>query len=188
MYNEVAESAAPIWEQVSADHYDAPTPCDAWDVRALMLHTVTGIDGIAAMLEGAAGNSSPAAPVSDDAVLADPAGTYAAAMKRIAAASDAVDPNAEVFLGPNPMPAVAVATIMMTDAMVHTWDLATALGVDYTMPEGPLEVAYASSKASLTEEGRSDAPDAMFGLEVEVSDDASLQDKYLGWIGRTPRA
>jgi uncharacterized protein (TIGR03086 family) len=113
-------------------------------------------------------------PVPPDLVGDDPVGVYDAtitdAMSEYGAAGGAE--KAGFGLG-----------VAFGDTLIHTWDLATATGQDPTIPEDLAEVAYDLVSKNFPEEGR----EGILGPRVAVPDDASWQDKLLGFSGRTPR-
>ena len=69
------------------------------------------------------------------------------------------------------------------DVLLHTWDLARATGQDETLDAVEVERMLAGmasiDEAMLRNSGH-------YGPRVEVSDDASAQDKLIAFIGRQP--
>ena len=96
------------------------------------------------------------------------------------------DPASEAVMAWGNYEVGSLASMMLVDALVHTWDLAQALGVQFQMPQAAAETAFSFSQQMLAPELRSADGDAPFGLEVPVPADAPLQDRLLGWLGRTP--
>lgn len=150
---------------------DAPTPCDAWDVRTLMNH----------MLEtqryfiGAAQSKdvSPPAPTPPDLLGDDPAHDFTQARSELI----------ETFRRPGVMEkAGPTLGIAFADQLLHGWDLAKASGQDATMPAGLPEAAYATIHGRFTEEQRK----GVFKPEIAVGPDASAQDRLLAYTGRDP--
>ena len=88
--------------------------------------------------------------------------------------------RAEQF-GGTPMP--AVAGLITTDLLVHSWDLATAIGADATLPEAAAESTLMGLQRLPEQMLRNER---MFGPPVEVGDDASAQDRLIGFVGRQP--
>jgi len=83
--------------------------------------------------------------------------------------------------------------VVSDDLVLHGWDLARATGQDETMDPVDVERLWASTSAlpaEVIEMYRT--PDAfgpgveVFGAEIAVPDDAPLQDRLLGYIGRQP--
>jgi uncharacterized protein (TIGR03086 family) len=71
---------------------------------------------------------------------------------------------------------------LTTDVLVHTWDLARAMGAPDDLDPELCEIAY--ERASKNREALRSS--SMFGDEVPVPDDAPVQDKMLGLFGRDP--
>jgi uncharacterized protein (TIGR03086 family) len=90
-------------------------------------------------------------------------------------------------------PASMYGGMVLGEFVLHGWDLARATGQDESMDRTDVERLWASNSAipdDVIEMYRT--PDAfgpgieVFGPEVQVPADASLQDRLLGFIGRRP--
>ena len=163
--------AAGKWDEVIAqvgdDDWGKDSPCDGWSVRELVDHAMfwqgrgAGVFG-ADVAEGADWTEVKPALAT---ALADPAN---------------LEGTAEALGG---MPKQAVAGLIIADLLVHSWDLATAIGADTTLPDA----AVASTLMGLQ---RLPEPmlrsERMFGPAVEVADAASPQDQLIAFVGRTP--
>ncbi len=158
----------------AAKQLDAQTPCEEWTVRDLLNHIVGVQDLFAAGATGQGPSGPPPAGKPDNVISDDPAADYEAGRKRVVESyqqEGALEKGA-MLLG-----------IGVVDQVVHGWDLAKATGQDATMPEDIAQVAYESMN------GRLDDPSTRghsFKPPVEVPDDASVQDKLIGYMGRTP--
>ena len=91
-----------------------------------------------------------------------------------------LDGTVEAFGG---MPKQQVLGLLITDLLVHSWDLARSLGVDETLPPAAVEAALIGLQRMPEEQLRSGA---MFAPAVEVADDASAQDRLIAFTGRRP--
>ena len=163
--------AADKWDEVIAQVGDAdwekPTPCEGWTVRELVDHAMfwQGRGGGVFGVDNAADAEWADLRAGLATALADPAN---------------LEGNAEELGG---TPKQAVAGLITTDLLVHSWDLARSIGADGSLPE---------TAAASTLMGLQRLPEAMlrsdrmFGPEVAVADDASVQDKLIGFVGRTP--
>lgn len=76
----------------------------------------------------------------------------------------------------------AVAGTFM-DVLIHTWDLARATGQDERLDEGLVETCTAMFLPDMPRLGRQAG---IVGPEVTVGPEASVQDRLLGAMGRTP--
>jgi uncharacterized protein (TIGR03086 family) len=76
----------------------------------------------------------------------------------------------------------AISRIYTTDVFLHRWDLARATGQDERLDEATcarLLEGMAPMDAALRASGH-------FGPRVEVPEDADVQTRLLGFIGRQP--
>ena len=156
-----------VMSQVGDDDWDKPTPCDGWTVRDLVGHAMRW-QGRGAVAFGADVDRDADWTILRPAlasVLADPAN---------------LEGNAEELGG---TPKQAVAGLIIGDLLVHSWDLAQAVGADATLPEAAVESTLMGLQRLPDEMLRSDR---MFGPPVEVADDASPQDKLIAFVGRNP--
>lgn len=155
----------------AADKLDAPTPCEGWDVRALLNHLIAGQE---IFQSGARGEQvAPPAGMPPNVVGDDPAKQYEGARQA----------TLDAFREPGAAEKAAMLMgIATTDQLVHGWDLAKATGQDGRMPEDLAESAYAMIDGNLPPERRGD----FFGPAIEVAGDASAQDRLLAYLGRNP--
>ena len=72
--------------------------------------------------------------------------------------------------------------VLHADVFMHTWDLARATGQDETLD--PDEVRGAARRDGADRRGA--ASSGQYGPRVEVPDDADVQTRLLGFIGRDP--
>jgi uncharacterized protein (TIGR03086 family) len=149
------------------------TPCDEWDMRALMNHmleTQQYFVGTARGEDVSRPSPQPRELLSDDPVAdferarADTLATFS---------KEGVIEKTGPSLG-----------ISFSDQLLHGWDLATATRQDSTMPEGLAEAAYEMLHGRFTDEQRK----GVFKPELPVAPDASAQDKLLAYTGRDPSA
>ena len=173
---------------VRADQWSNQSPCEAWSARDVVDHIVA-MHGY--MLRPLDRGLSPAPSVRDD-----PLAAFRTARADIEAVLD--DPalaGAECDTPGGRMTVERQIDEVISDDMVlHGWDLARATGQDETMDPEDVARLWASTTAvpaELMEKYRT--PGAfgpgveVFGPEVKVPEDAPLQDRLLGLIGRDPR-
>ena len=204
-FRSVGEAAAPVWDAVTPEMFSLATPCAGWNVRELVSHTVTTLDEAALALDRvpAAGElapepgpHSPATDTEEDHresvplievadVLADPSDTFLQAVERLAEAVEPLAAESEAVMPWGNFEVGSLASMMLVDALVHTWDLGQAVGIAFTMPPAARDAAFAFSREMLAPELRSADGEAPFGLEIPVAEDASAQDRFLAWLGRT---
>jgi len=153
------------------------SPCDDWKALDVVEHMV----GTHQMFFGFIDHAVPPGPPVAD----DPLAAWAHSRDAMQAALDDPAVAAQEFdgmFGRRPWQE-AVDQFISGDVLVHTWDLATALGVDARLPED--EVAKA--RAGLDGLGEHMRGPGVFGPEVEPPADADEQDLLLAFVGRDPR-
>jgi uncharacterized protein (TIGR03086 family) len=160
---------------VADDQWDAPTPCDGWSVRELVAHAADAQRMIPRQL-GA--NPDIMLPIGGD----PPAswGRIVAAAKAALGSPGALD---HVVKGPfGAAPVRESLGIPTTDVLVHTWDLARAIGADETLPTDIVAHAF----EALRPMERALRGPGIMGPAVAVADDASIQDRFIAFTGRRP--
>ena len=167
VWGQAADKWSEIVDQIGDDDWAKPTPCDDWTVRELVDH---------AMFWQGRGAGVFGAEVADDADWA----TVRAALDAALADPANLAGEAEQMGG---MPKAAVAGLVTTDLLVHSWDLARAIGADETLPEEAAASTMMGLQRMPEEMLRGER---MFGPAVEVAEDASAQDKLIGFVGRQP--
>ncbi|MFM7292098.1 MAG: TIGR03086 family metal-binding protein [Planctomycetia bacterium] len=154
------------------DKWSSPTPCEGWSARDLVAHVASNMSGLAAALTG----SAPAAFDPDDV-----AGSWATAHAAIVDALRNGDLTTKV---PGPiglMPAHAVIdNLLSIDVLVHTWDLARAVGGDEALDSDDVARAYAVMQPM---DAVIRAP-GVFGPKVPVPEGADAQTELLHFLGR----
>lgn len=167
VWNQAAEAFQQRYEQIG-DNWGASTPCDEWDVKALVEHAV-GVQSRVAQALGASidGDDWPAVKAAAEVALTQPG-----------ALDGMLD--SEVF---GQMPKPRLVGIATGDLLIHTWDLAQALGIDATLPEEAVIGVHGGLAMMPAEMMRGPG---RFAAEVEVAADASPQDKLIAFAGRRP--
>jgi uncharacterized protein (TIGR03086 family) len=176
---------------VRAADWDRPTPCAAWDVRALTNHVVLGELGYVLLLAGGSGAEFLALQATD-ALGDDPVGAYAAASARCRAAF--AEPGAAALVVDYPLGAVRGAQLLdlrATETLVHAWDLARAIGADDTLDPDLAAWAYANlthTYLGVAESPVEDRTDHLFFAEPchPVPPAPRAQDRLIHRTGRVP--
>ncbi|HEY3259564.1 MAG TPA: TIGR03086 family metal-binding protein [Pseudonocardiaceae bacterium] len=167
---------------VGADQWHAPTPCTEWDVRQLVDHLVVEQLWVPAMVAGRTvqeiGDEFEGDLLGDDPV---------AAWDRASAAAGAAlaEPGAlrrTVHLSYGDRSAEYYCAEMTADLVVHSWDLARAIGADEKLDPELVDFTYeliAPQVDALAHTG-------LFAPPVEVPPDADEQTRLLALSGRRP--
>jgi len=159
----IAGTAPPRWS--------SPSPCEGWTAADVVAHVV---DFGGKVLRERAGVDDPPAFADFDG----PASAFRAARSAVERVLD--DP-----LTP-PKVASYVHWSLSFDLPQHGWDLAKATGQDATIEPDELETlqgALAGDPASWEWQ----RANGWYGPPVPVPDDAPLQDRVLGFLGRDPK-
>ena len=167
---------------VEPEQWVAPTPCSAWDVRALVNHLVNEQLWVPPLMNG--GTVSEVGDAFDGDVLGvDPVASWDSAA---AAASDALSaPGAldrVVHLSFADVTGDVYAWQLIGDLAVHAWDLSRAIGADETIDA---ELA-ADVMSRLEPDVEAFAEYGLFAARIPVADDAGPQHRLLALTGRRP--
>jgi len=160
--------------------WDAPTPDEDWDVAALVRHVIEEQQWVPLLLAGRT--------VGEARSRLEPLGSdLPAAWERYSAAATrawaSVDPDAPVNLSYDTVPAAAYLREQSSDVIVHTWDLARAIGADDALGDDLVEAAwtvFAPQKDTLEASG-------LFASPLPIPEDAPLQSRLLALTGRDDR-
>ena len=174
LFEAAPSQAANVIGGINDSQLSASTPCADWNVEALLDHFLMGNNMAAASLSGS------------EAQEADKSGGRVEAYKASAAklAEAAKQPGALEKTVQSPigeMPGGQLLAAIFMDHLVHSWDLAKATGQDTALDPGLVEACYGIF-VPMIDQMRGDA----FGPAVSVSDDSSLQDKLIAFMGRNP--
>lgn len=177
-YRRAVSDFSAVVETVPTDKWDAPSPCEGWTARHVIGHVIGGMQVVSAAQTGASTQfDDPLAAAGDD-----PAASYAAA--RDLALSSLSDENLAAEVdgpGGGKMPLdQLLGMILANDVLIHTWDLATAVGTDVTLDPQLCESALQSlvpMDAMIRRAG-------VFGAKVEAPAGADIQTQMLCFTGR----
>ena len=173
-----------VVEHVTDEQLALPTPCDGWDVRALLNHLL----GTLALGEALLSDSPPAVAMGPgelpavDLVGDDPHKAYRVGVERLLATADggAFDRTHATPFGD--MPGRILGGFTTLDILVHGWDLAVATGQPATLDDDLAETVLSFARETITVDTR--AP--RIAAEVPVPADASATDRLVGYLGRRP--
>jgi uncharacterized protein (TIGR03086 family) len=177
-YRRVADRFTARADEVANDDWDRPAPCEGWVARDVVRHLV---DWVPAFFAAGDGPTLPVGPSVDD----DPAAAWRTMSDGIEALLD--DPVASATIVSHPRVGdhrfdEAIATFVVGDVFIHTWDLARATGLDETL-DTEIVHEMLGEVAAMDEALRSSGH---FGPRVAVPADADEQTKLLAFTGRRP--
>jgi len=173
-YRKVAQGFDAAVRATLPDKWGTQSPCEQWTARDVVAHVVTGHRSVVAGIRG--GDSTPLGAEEDPQHAWEQASR---AVDEIAGDQQAL---AQTIDGPvGKMPAGEVIGRFVTmDLLVHTWDLARAVGAHERLDEDTVRRAYEALKPM----------DAMirqpnvFGPKLEPPAGADLQTEFLYFLGR----
>src|ERR1700759_208676 len=142
--------------------WDGRSPCDAWDARGVLEHVIGFHDVLLLRPLGL----KPNRPRDDP-------------QRRWELTYDQLEMAFESDIGPD---AAAVLPNVTRDVLVHTWDLARAVGADDRLDPQWCKLFY----AALPSAPRALNASGMFGARVAVGDQTDVQSKLLARLGRNP--
>jgi uncharacterized protein (TIGR03086 family) len=145
--------------------WDRRSPCEAWDARGVLEHVIGFHDVLLLRPLG----------LKPDRPRDDPQRRWELTYGRL---QEAFEPGRRLF----ELDARAMTPNLTRDVLVHTWDLARAVGADDRLDPRWCELFYAtlpSDPSALSVSGMFDAP-------VAVGDRIDVQSKLLARLGRNP--
>ena len=168
--------------RVADEQWSAPTPCEEWDVRALVNH-VTAEQRWAPHLLAGETMDQVGDRYDGDLLGDDPVAAWEAAVgPSVAAFSEPGALDRTVHLSYGDEACSEYLLQMLTDAAVHGWDLARAIGADPAIDSdiaehlvGALEERQEGLRAS-----------GVFGEPVAVAPEAGPTDRLVALLGRQP--
>ena len=177
-FREIGGRFGAVVAGVRPDQWDAPSPVEEWTARDVVRHL---LEWFPSFLAAGADVQLRAGPPVDE----DPVGAWDHLQREVQAVLD--DPaSAELVLsnrhiGEVPVPE-AVSRFFTVDVFMHTWDLARATGQDDTLdPERCAAILAGMEPIEDVMRGS-----GQYGARVDVPDDADVQTRMLGFIGRDP--
>ena len=167
-----------VVRRVSPGQWDAQSPCTGWSARDVLEHASGVVDAVAQM----ARTGEVAMPQTPN-LGNDPVGLWSASLDGVLEALDhpgVIDRVGKFWFGESTFDDVLAFTTW--DPLGHSWDLATAVGVEAHMSPDVAEAAIVviSANAEMLRSMQ------LMGDPVAVPADASPVDRFLGLTGRNP--
>lgn len=173
-----AEGFTSVVAAVPEDRWTSSTPCPEWNARQIVEHVVD----TQYMFAGFIGLEAGRGPLVDD----DPMAAWEVARNVTQSALN--DPELATrqfdgFAGRSTYGA-AVNRFLMIDLVIHRWDLATAAGLDATLPELDVAEVDASARELAGVVGDAMRTGGAFGPALEAPAGADAQTRLLAFLGR----
>jgi uncharacterized protein (TIGR03086 family) len=129
-------------QAIDASQWEAPTPCTDWNVRDLVNHVAGEHLWVPHLLRGET-IAQVGSRYDGDVLGADPVATWTAAAEVSAKEFGAASEDQPVHLSFGDTPLSEYADQMLTDLVIHGWDLARGIGA--TPPDNEAAVAQVSA-------------------------------------------
>lgn len=167
--------------RVEGPFLDYPTPCESWDVRALVNHMVSAPRFAANLVAGTR--------------QVDPDDRDFAAGDIVALYNQTADATLEAFGEPGALrrpvrlpfgerPAAFLMFFVTSDQFVHAWDLARAAGNSTDIAPRLASELLDEAKVIVTPEMRGENGDAAYGPERTAPPGANRADRLAAFLGR----
>jgi uncharacterized protein (TIGR03086 family) len=176
----------PVVAGLSTTDLKRPSPCERWTVRDLVNHLVGTLELSRALLS----DTPPTVAVGPgqlpptDLIGDDPLDAY---RNGVEAMLRAATPQTTAAMHVTPlgdMPGPMLAGFTTLDIYVHGWDLAKATDQKPPADDRLAEEILGFARQAISDESGTRAP--RIGPEIEVLADASVMDRLVGFLGRTP--
>ena len=177
-YTNLADQFGARVEAAPDDAWDNASPCPEWKARDVVKHVTDTQRGITWKINGNDGDPPAASTDDPKALWRDSYGAF----KEALAKPGALDQNLQTPMGEMPAP-MFLGRILSSDILVHTWDLARAVGGDEKLDADAVKQAYSGMKpmdAMIRQPG-------IFGAKVDAAAGADEQEEFLNFLGRTTR-
>ena len=180
LYGRSMEHFGSLLRSVTDEQWTTPTPCPDWSVRELANHVIGENRWVPPLMEGQTIDEVGSA-LDGDLLGDDPIGEWDSAAKAALSAVD--DPGALqriVHLSFGDFPGRMYIGQVLSDHVIHAWDLARAIGADEKLPPELVRFTYDELVPQFDLWRQAGA----FGDKVEVPEEADLQTKLLAEAGR----
>jgi len=169
-----------VLTQVDDEHLELETPCEGWNVQALISHVVLGDAAVPLLF---AGEALPATMTIDTSILGpNPVATWrGTALAAIEAFRSPGAMEQIVQHSTGERPGSVIARFRLVDQLAHAWDLATTIGVEVDIPEALAEAALDFLYPMVDQLRESQ----VFGPPVAPPDGSNAVVRFLGLLGRT---
>ena len=158
-----------------------PTPCSGWDLRQLLEHMVGQHAGFAEVVRTGAADADAYRP------LPFSRSSWQTSVDELVAAfasADLTHEVVEVELHPTrPLPILVLVQAQLLDTVVHTWDVAAAMGDSFT-PDTDTADAVLRIAETIPDDERRERPGAAFAHAVDAG--TTPWNRSLGLLGRDP--
>lgn len=174
--------AADRFGNIGTTPLDAPTPCDAWDLRSLLNHTLGAIDIVVSAVAGdhVLTENGISGLAGEDRIGDDPAAAFAALTDRalgVYRVPGTLDGACASEQGP--IPARGAVSVSVMELAVHGWDIGRSTGEEVPIPAELAEPLLAFAREWPHVEGQRGTLYA-----PAISGGTTPSERLLGFLGR----
>lgn len=167
-----------VCRKVSPSAWDNDSPCEGWTARDVVAHQCAVLDALARIARTGEWNR----PVKVEPPT-DPLARWERTREAVLAAlrrPGVMEREDKYWFGRMDM--ATFVSYVQWDPLTHAWDVGKATGVDTNLPPELCEISY----ELIGERADWFRRTGRIGPAVQVSDDASIVDRYLALVGRRP--
>jgi len=179
LFSKTLEQATAVINHVDEKHFDVPTPCDDWNMKALCNHLLYELAWVSDLVEG-----KTIAEVGDkydgDLIKNDLKSNWDLAAERARQAIKNIKPGSQAHLSYGDVPIEEYLVEVSNDLAIHAWDIAQ--GLYCTMHIDDDIVRHLYERAELNKDSIEGS--GIFGKSVNDVDEIELQQKLLALMGR----
>lgn len=172
LFDQAAAYAVGVLTSVRTVDLDRATPCESWDVRAVVLHLADVADAVIDLTATGDLSMPPPRPRTTQAPVAVARERIDALREVLTAGNGSVAP--ELLMG--------AAQGGANELAAHAWDISAGLGLDRVIPDGTATGLLAIIEGGLDDAARG----ANFAPPVPVPVTASPSDAFVAYLGRHP--
>jgi uncharacterized protein (TIGR03086 family) len=174
------DAVEPLVSSVSSTDHDRRTPCEDFNLAALVAHLIGGLRGFAEVAEGKQLRFG----AEPDLRTESAADEFRAAADRFVAGFGTPGTLERTFAMPwGDTTGMQLAGFELIELIVHGWDISRSLGRPADFDNDLVGAALFGAQQWVDDSTRSPQ---LFGPEVPVADDAPVLDRLVGFLGRQP--
>lgn len=179
LFNHALEQASRTFRQLRPEDYHRPTPATEWTVRMLANHILYELSWIPHILSG-----EKIVEVGDrydgDLIGNDPQSSWEEAAALAKGSVTLARMRGTAHLSYGNIKNEKYLREVARDLLIHSWDMAAALGIDRTLDPGAVKEAYEDLKPN----AKFLASSGLFDPPLTIPKDADIQTRMLALTGR----
>jgi len=186
LFSKCLAQATVVVKQVRPEHYANATPCDDWHVADLLDHLLAELHMVPQLLAGDTVDPGFDEDDGDENVMdkndIDLSVNWQAAADIAEAASNQADPDELAHPASGTVSNDSYLHQIATDLLVHSWDLAVAIGMPIVFAPDCALAAYDHARSPDT----ALPADDVTTVPLSIAENAPIQSKLLALQGRSP--